>query len=303
MQKIVTFIRLLKSPRKMIVPFGTLGFFSLLPSRLYLRLVFRAELGYSLDLKNPQTFNEKLQWIKLYDRNPLYTKLSDKYEVREHVKEVIGESYLIPCLGVYDSVQEIDWDLLPSQFVLKCNHDSGSVVICKDKLDFDRESAKRKLRSKMRVNSTYRAYREWPYKNIKRRIICETFISEDGEIPEDYKVFCFDGEPKLVRVDKDRFSGCFTHNYFSLDWSRSAVKMGAVAKEEIVRPVCLDLIINLSRKLSEGIPHVRVDWYIINGQVYFGEYTFFNGAGFEVFDERKCDLLLGSWIHLPKKRP
>ncbi len=242
-------------------------------------------MGYKLNLKNPQTFNEKLQWLKLYDRNPAYTQMVDKYAVREYIKNTIGEEYLIPLLGVWDSFDEIDFDALPEQFVLKCNHDSGSVIICKDKNTFDVESARRMLNKALRVNY-YHHSKEWPYKNVKHKIIAEQFMVDSAEVEglTDYKFFCFNGNIDCVMVCLDRFTGDTKFYFFNEDWELLRYNIRGKAAPpgfSIPKPECMDEMFDIARKLSKGIPYVRVDLYAINGKTYFGELTFFPDSGFD----------------------
>lgn len=269
--------------------------------RLYLKIKFRYEMGYKLDLKNPKTFNEKLQWLKLYDRNPLYTKMVDKYEVREYIKEKIGEEYLIPLIGVYDNFDDIDFDKLPNQFVIKCNHDSGGLIICKDKTKLNIAAAKTKINNSLKTNYFYSG-REWPYKNVKPRIIVEKYM-EDKESKElvDYKFMCFNGKVRMLFTCTERFIKKLKVTFFDLNWKKLPFERKyESSKKNIKKPINFDLMIELSEKLSKSIPFVRVDWYEINGKLYFGELTFFPGSGYEKFSPEECDYKLGNMIDLKK---
>ena len=267
----------------------------------YIETQYTVYLHKRLDLCHPRAFNEKLQWIKLNDRNPLYTVLVDKYEVKQYIAEKIGEKYVVPLLGVWDHANEIDFSSLPAQFVLKCTHDSGSVEICRDKNQFDINEAIFRLEDGLRHNYFYR-WREWPYKNVKPRIIAEKYLNvEDGNL-EDYKVMCFNGEPQLIQLHRGRYSGLHTQDFYNKDWVLQPYnQVGYSAGEPpAAKPTFLSEMLNLSRILSEGIPHVRVDWYYHNNQLYFGEMTFFDAAGYNDFYPDEVNYLIGDWIRLPK---
>lgn len=266
----------------------------------YLKIRYRLETGKKLNLKNPETFNDKLNWLKLHDRKPLYTKLADKYTVREYIKEKLGEEYLIPCLGVWNSFEEIDFDKLPEQFVLKCTHDSGSVVICKDKSQFDVQKAKEKIERKLKKN-LYWWGREWVYKDIKPRIIAEKYM-EDSETVElrDYKFFCFDGKPEMLFVATDRPHDT-RFDFFDLDFNNLHIKNGHEnATKKINKPKCFEEMKLLAAKLSKDIPHVRIDFYEVDGQVYFGEITFYHFCGVVPFEPDEWNYKLGELIDISK---
>lgn len=276
----------------------------LISDKAYLKYMYRAHLGKKLDLKNPKTFNEKLQWLKLYNRNPRYVDLVDKYEVKRIVAEEIGEEHIIPTLGVWERFEDIDFDTLPNQFVLKCTHDSGSVVICRDKSTFDMEKAREKLARKLKSNLFWHG-REWPYKNVKPRILAEKYM-EDKSLGElrDYKFFCFGGKVKCFKIDYDRF---LEHraNYYRPDCG--LLRFGeAVCPPDFERkisfPDSLEKMVELAEKLSCGQPFLRVDFYDVNGQLYFGELTFFPASGFGPFVPEEWDLTLGEWIDLPESK-
>jgi hypothetical protein len=257
-------------------------------------------MGKRLDLKRPKTFNEKLQWLKLYDRNPMYIQMSDKYKVREYIAATIGKEYLIPLLGVWDSAGKIDFDSLPRQFVLKCTHDSGSIIICHDKNNFDTDLAKKKLKKRLNYNYYYHG-REWCYKNITPGIIAEKYMTdESGTMLKDYKVFCFNGESKLIEVDIDRFSN-HIRNFYSPEWNYQLLENDCPTDSKILieRPNQLKRMILLSNDLSKGIPQVRIDWYSVGQNIYFGEFTFYDGNGFNNYNPPEWDELFGNWIILP----
>lgn len=275
----------------------------MLPDRLYLELMFYYRIKSKLNLKNPRSFNEKLQWLKLYDRNPQYISLTDKYEVRKHVKEIIGSEYLIPLLGVWDSFEQIDFFKLPNQFVLKCTHDSGGVIICKNKEELDIEFTKKKLKELLKKNYYY-VGREWPYKNIKPRIICEKYmVDESGIELKDYKFLCFNGEPKIIQVMSGRKNGNYYINHYDINWDRVEIhrKRCAENPKGIDKPAGLQTMIDISRRLSRDIPFVRVDLYSTARQILFGEMTFYPVSGYMDFQDERWDYKLGSWIELPNK--
>ena len=274
------------------------GFYKWMPDEDYLKRYYKARTGRELDLDHPKTFNEKLQWLKIHDRNPLYTKLADKYEVKEYVAGRIGNEHVIPTYGVWERVEDICYKELPDRFVLKTTHDSGSVVICKDKNRFDIKKAQRKLNSSLKRNYFYKM-REWPYKNIKPRIIAEKYMVDESKIElKDYKVLCFDSAPKLIELHQGRFAQEHFMDYYDLDWNRTSI-CNIHEKPSLVsmpRPKCLAQMLDYSHILADGIPHVRVDWYVINDQLYFGEITFYDGSGYDLFIDERDDELLGSWI-------
>lgn len=275
----------------------------LFPDKLYLKIKFRLTMKKKLNLKNPQTFNEKLQWLKLYDRNPEYTKMVDKYEVRKYIAEKIGEEYLIPLLGVWDSFDELNFDALPDQFVLKCTHDSGGLVICKDKSQLNIDDARKKINKCLKRNY-YWQNREWPYKNVKPRIIAEKFMvdSIQGDGLADYKVLCFNGAAKLIEFHLDRYGERHTQDIYDINWNKTTISQDGYISDKIIeKPLQLDTVIELSQILAKGICHVRVDWYIIEEKVYFGEITFFDASGFSPFDDEKDDLYIGRLIDLEQK--
>ena len=293
--KIISYI---KNPL-LIIPFlGYRGYFHWIPDALWLKIVFKIKMGHKLDLNNPKTFNEKLQWLKLHDRNPLYTTLVDKYEVRKYIADTIGEEYLIPLLGLWDHFNDIDFDKLPNQFVLKCTHDSGGLIICKDKSKLDIKVAKKIINSCLKRNY-YWAFREWPYKNVKPRIIAEKYmVDESGTELKDYKVFCFNGKPKALFVATDRgihqtkfdfFDTNFNHLPFMQHYPNNT-------EREITKPKGLEKMLVLAEKLTQDFKHCRADFYDINGQVYFGELTFSHFSGFEPFEPEEWDYKFGDWI-------
>ena len=290
-----------ENPEKIVMYLVGKGYFNWLRDDLYLKMVYRCKTGRRPNLKNPATFNEKLQWLKLYDRNPLHTKLVDKYEVKKYVADTVGEEYVIPLIGVYDSADDIDFDKLPDKFVLKCTNDSGSVIICTDKAELNIEETRAKIKKYLKRRYYYHS-REWPYKNIKPRIVCEEYISGSDVPPEDYKVMCFNGKAKLVQVHVDRFAGSHKVDFFDLNWEKVNIEFTGVPQtgKEIARPSNLEHMISLSEILSKDKHYTRIDWYVIESKLYFGEITFFDASGFLKFENHDDDLMLGSWINLPK---
>lgn len=271
----------------------------LIPDKIYLERRYKRLMGKKLNLDPPVTFNEKLNWMKLYDRNPLYTKLADKYSVREYVKAMIGEEYLVPLLGVWSNVDEIDFNKLPNQFVLKCTHDSGSYVICKEKTEFDIENARRKLKNALNINYYYYS-REWVYKNIPRKIIAERYIEDiDDKETRDYKVFTFDGEPRFLYIATDRGIGETKFDYYDLEFNHLDVRQHYPNSEKKLRkPDNFELMLELARKLSKGLRHARIDFYEVNGKVYFGEYTFYNNGGVTAYEPEEWDYIFGEWLRI-----
>ena len=293
---------LLKNPYGIFNFLAVKGLVDWLPDKPYLKLRFRASMGKKLNLKNPQTFNEKLQWLKLYDRKPIYTTMVDKYEVKKYVAEKLGEEYIIPTLGVWDNFDDIDFDKLPDQFVLKCTHDSGGLVICKDKSKLDKCKAKLKIEKSLK-HDYFKWGREWPYKDVKPRIIAEEYM-EDNTLHElrDYKFFCFGGQVACYKVDFDRFIEHHA-NYFDRDGyllEFGEVVCPPVYDRQIELPKTLPKMIEFAEKLSNEIPFLRADFYDVNGQVYFGELTFFPASGMGEFVPQEWDLKLGEWIHIPQ---
>ena len=287
----------LKSPRKLILTLGVRGWFRWIPDKPYLKFLYWGEMGKKLNLKNPRTFSEKLQWLKLYDRRPEYNIYVDKYAVRSYIANTIGEEYLIPLIGVYDSVSEINWDILPNKFVLKCTHGSNANLICIDKDKIDIKEYELKLNRFMKRNWYWHG-REWPYKNVKPRIICEEFISETDNTPDDYKVLCFNGKAKIINVHMDRYGDYKIDNY-DRNWKKiTYAKDGPMSDLIYKKPKEFEKMIQFSELLASDIPHVRIDWFIVKDRLFFGEITLYEASGFDHFDNPDDDYLLGSWINL-----
>ena len=278
-------------------------FTNILSDKTFLKILYFVKMEKKLDLENPQTYSEKLQWLKLHDRNPEYTKMVDKYEAKEYVRKIIGDQYIIPTIGIYNSFDEINFDELPNQFVIKCTHDSGGLVIVKDKNSIDLNSIKRKINTSLRRNYYY-SNREWPYKNVKPRIIIEKYMEDKkSAFMKDYKFFCFDGVPVVMYLSEGlenhntaRMS-FFDMNFQLMDFKRRDYKLMDYTPD---KPKNFDKMKEFASILSQNIPHVRVDFYEINGNLYFGELTFFTCSGLIPFENPKSDVELGKYIKINK---
>lgn len=287
---------------------------TLVPSKLFLSSYFYLVHDYRMDWDNPKTYNEKMQWMKIYSHNPLYTSLVDKIEVKDYVDKILGPGHTFPLLGAWDKPEEIDFNSLPNQYVLKCNHNSAvGMAICwdngggkftkahgGDKVFITKEQVIKGLKKGLSQNF-YCGGREWPYKNVKRRVFAEQFMkSDDGEPLKDYKILCFDGEPKYIWVGSNYDPMWF--DLYSTDWENMHVKWGYDAGPEMLpKPEKLNELLEVAKKLAKGLPHVRVDLYSIGGKIYFGEYTFFTWAGLMKLDPQEWDAKLGELIKLPSK--
>lgn len=300
-------VRTVKNPFRMVNYLGRRNMLNWMNDELYLKLLFRSKLGYFPHLKKPQTFNEKLQWLKLHDHNPLYTTLVDKYEVRKCISDMIGDQYLIPLLGVWDKFDDIDFNSLPNQFVLKCTHDSGGLVICRDKSEIDINAVRKKFTKLLKKNYYWQS-REWPYKNVEPRIIAEKYMenetgaySNENDELIDYKLMCLSGKVKFVFTCTERFTDSgLKVTFFDMNWDKMPFERHYPASEkEIAKPLNFDSMVELAEQLSKLIPFVRVDFYEISGKLYFGELTFYPGSGFEEFIPGKWDRNLGDLIELP----
>ncbi|MEE0889824.1 MAG: ATP-grasp fold amidoligase family protein [Bacteroidales bacterium] len=296
----------IKNPRKIAIPIIT-KFFKWLPDRLYLKLLFRATTGLKLDLKNPKTFSEKLQWLKLYNRKPEYTTMVDKYAVKDYVANKIGKEYIIPTLGVWDTPEQIDWDSLPEKFVLKTTHGGGGsgVVICKDKKTFDKEKAMLVLKESYNQD-LYKILREWPYKNVPKRIIAEQLLENKTKKKElsDYKFYCFNGVPRMMYITTDRNQKTgLCEDFFDMNGNLLPIQQKGEKNNPITPklPIAFNKMIELSTTLSRDIPLVRIDFYEVDDKIKFGEITFYDGSGFALFTPFKYEKIIGSWIELPIK--
>lgn len=304
MKKLVTFFKHPSRIYKSLIYRLLNSIAQFLSDETYLKYRWYITFNKRLNLSNPKSYNEKLQWLKLNDRRNLYTKLVDKYEVKKYVKNIIGETYIVPTIAVYNNVDDINFDSLPEKFVLKCTHDSGGIVICNDKSNLDIKKAIKKLKKGLKQNF-FLINREWPYKNVTPRIIAEQYISEDNGDLRDYKFFCFSGIPKFMFVASDRFiDGEETKfDFYDLEFNHLPIINGHPNSTlPIEKPKGFDLMIELASKLSAGFPHVRVDFYDINGKIYFGEMTFFHFSGLVKFEPQEWDLKFGEYIHLPNEK-
>ena len=274
-----------------------------LPDKLYIQLYYRLRVGKPLSIKNPTTLNEKLQWLKFNYRFPLQSIVSDKVLVRDYVAEKIGSEYLIPLFGVWEKYDDINFEKLPEKFVLKCNHDSGGLVICTDKGKLDYIKTRNKLEKSLKSNFFYIG-REYQYKNIKPRIICEQFISDNGKVPTDYKIYCFNGIPDVILVCRDRFSKN-THRasylFFDQNWNFLPLDKGddELGEVDVAKPKNLDKMIEIARKLSEDFLFARIDLYNIDGRIYFGEITLSPNSGFDPDIKYETDLMFGEKLKIP----
>ena len=308
MSKIQSALQMLKSDRSTFMAAIIQNFFGWLPDKTYLQLLYRFKMGHRLDLNHPKTFTEKIQWLKLYNRRPEYTLMVDKYAVKKYVADIIGEKYIIPTLGVWDKPEDIDWDALPNEFVLKTTHGGGSggVVICKDKKTFDRNKAILTLRDSMN-GDIYRSLREWPYKDVKKRVLAEKYMAPKDMVNNpiydlsDYKFFCFNGEPKYCQVIRDRHSK-ESIDFYDMNWRHQEfVGLNPIASNGInpvPRPLLLDDMICICHKLSENMKFVRIDMYVIDNRIYFGEITFYPASGMGLFNPDKWNEELGNVISL-----
>lgn len=273
---------------------------NLLPDEIFLKIKYAYFFHKKLNLKAPKTFNEKLQWLKLYDRNPKYTKLVDKFLVRDFVKERIGEEYLIPLFGVYKSFDDINFELLPNKFVLKPNHTSGDVYICRNKNNIDYLKLK-ELIDYWLQRDYYKLHREWPYKDVPRCIVAEKLLDTfNGKSLIDYKFFCFNGVPKIMFIATDRGNDT-KFDFYDMNFNHIDLINGHPnAEQPIKKPETFEKMKLLASKLSKGIPHVRVDFYEVNGKIYFGEMTFYHWSGFVKFEPEKWDYILGNMVDINK---
>ena len=300
MNKIIKYI---KKPSNVLLYLMNKNFFKWIPDEKYITIKYKLEMNQKLNLKEPKTFNEKLQWLKLYDRNPEYTKMVDKYEAKKYVADIIGQEYIISTLGVWDKFEDIEFDKLPKQFVLKPTHTSGNVFICKDKEKINYKQLKRMVNKWLKRNY-YLIHREWPYKNIKPKIIAEQYMVDDSGMKlKDYKFFCFNGIAQTILVCSNRNGSFKNTNFYDINWNLQPFtrEKHKNSNEQIKKPKNLDEMITVAEKLSKDIPFVRVDLYEINGKVYFGELTFYPSSGFEGFEPEEWDKKLGDMLELPTK--
>ncbi len=297
--------RYLKHPSNIIIYLTNKNFFDWMPDKIFLRMKYRLIMKKKLNLDNPVTFNEKLQWLKLYDRNPQYTKMVDKYEAKEYVSKIIGGEYIIPTLGVWDKFEDIDFKKLPDQFVLKPTHTSGDVFICKDKSTIDYKRLKKTVNKWLKRNY-YSIHREWPYKNIKPRIIAEKYMcTKQINTLTDYKFFCFNGKPRFLYVSE----GLDNHKTAKISFANMGYEMERFHRcdyssfEQLPpKPVNFEKMKAFANKLASEISFLRVDFYEVESKIYFGELTFFPCAGYIPIEPQKYDLELGKMLILPKEK-
>ena len=275
-----------------------------IPDSIYLKWLYRLKMGKKLDLKSPKTYSEKLQWLKLYNRKPEYSMMVDKYAVKDYVAGIIGKEFIIPTIGVWDKIEDIEWDILPNKFVLKTTYGGGSsgVVICKDKSTFDKNMAIAKLKKSMKQD-IYRSLREWPYKHVPKRIIAEIYIEPSNHLNDllDYKFFCFNGKPEYCQVISGR-NTTECSDFFSVEWNHQPFhepRYLPFADEEPERPNQFEKMWEMAELLADGKPFSRIDFFNVGESVYFGEITFFPTSGFGGFDPESYDELFGRLIDLP----
>lgn len=296
-------INFVKNPAKIIVSPKLKWLSDYIPDKIFLKCAYKAYFNKSLNLKCPKTYTEKLQWLKLYDHKPIYSTMVDKYAVKQYVADIIGEEYIIKTLGVWNTFDEINFEKLPKQFVLKCTHDSAGLVICKDKEKLNLSEAKNKIMKCLNRNFYYSG-REWPYKNVKPRIIAEAYM-EDSEYKElrDYKFFTFGGIPQVLYIAQGRGTGGETvADFFDMDFNHLPFTIDHACADIIPKPPQnFELMKQLASKLSAGTPQLRVDFYEVDGKVYFGELTFFHCSGFDAFHPESWDYKFGEWVVLPPK--
>ena len=301
--------RYLKKPALIIPYLGKYGWFRWMSDEAYIKMVYRIHFGVYPDLEHPKTYNEKLNWLKLHDRQQKYTDIVDKYTVKKYISGIIGEEYVVPTLGVWDRFEDIDFDAMPNQFVLKCTHDSGGLVICRDKSKLNKAKARRKINSSLKRNY-YWTGREWPYKDVKPRIIAEPYLEEhncmypnhvDANILTDYKFFCFNGIPKVMYIAKDIGIGPES-DYFDMDFVHLPIIMDgdSFAPVPPVKPKHFEKMKEIAAVLSRNIPHIRVDFYCVDDKLYVGELTFFHSSGTCPIRPAQWDYRLGEWIQLPR---
>lgn len=278
------------------------GLFKRMEDKKFLRFYSRVMTGRALNTEDPKTYTEKLQWLKLYDRRDQYTRMADKCEAKEYIEEKIGPGHTAKVIGVWDKTEDIDFDVLPESFVLKCTHCSGGMLLCRNKTDADLSAAIKEINSRLKENYYYR-FREWPYKNIHPRVIAEEYLQQSESKTEtltDYKFFCFNGEPKIMYIAKEN-SKADDVFFYDMDFNRLPDIMYRSGSFPPAKPETFEEMKTIAAKLSAGVPHLRVDLYEINGRVYCGELTFFPNAGFAKLISDEWENKMGGWIELPEK--
>ncbi len=281
---------------------------SWLPDKPYLQIRYRCNMGRWIDWENPTLYQEKLQWLKVYNRKEQYTKMVDKISAKEYAASIIGEKYIIPTLGVWNHFDEIDFNCLPERFVLKTNNGGGNtgVIVCKNKSKLDKKAAKECLEKSL-ASSIYKSYREWPYKNVVPKIFAEEYMEDDTEFNKgglsDYKFTCFNGIADNVMVCCDRSSGNTKFYFFDREWNVLPLNKRGLETDpsfKLPKPDCIEEMFEIAGKLSAGVPFLRVDLYYINGRPYFGETTFFPASGFDPNILPQTEILFGNKIQLPR---
>lgn len=297
-------VSFISNPQYRIKIYDWLKMYKYLSDKEYLSKMYYCYFGKKIDLNDPKTFNEKIQWLKLNDRRSEYTSLVDKYEIKNIISKQLGKEYIVPTYGVWNNFDEIDFSLLPNQFVLKTTHDSGGVVICKDKHTFDLNKAKKILNHSLK-NNYYEYRREWPYKNVKPRIIAEMLLGNANQEIDDYKVHCFNGEPKITLVCSDRYAQSgMTEDFYDNNWIHLNIKRPGVpnSKKPHEKPDRFEQMLLISKELSKNYPFLRVDFYVTENNIYIGELTLYPASGFDGFEPEEWDLVLGGWIDLSKEK-
>ena len=276
-------------------------YFKVLPDKSYIKLKYYVNFHRRLNLKNPETFNEKLQWLKLYDRKDIYTTMVDKYAAKKYMANIIGEKYIVPSLGVYNNFDEIEFNKLPNEFVIKCNHGCGGLVIVENKNDLNIVETRKYIEKHLKTDY-YSEHREWPYKNVERKVFIEPLLkNSDGSDLIEYNLFCFDGEPKIIMTCHGDKRIKRYNDFYDMDFKKLDLKCSYDCSDMVEdRPEKLDEMIEISRKLSKDIPYLRVDFFLVNGEVKMGELTFFHWSGYGKFSPKEWDYKLGKYINLPK---
>lgn len=300
--KIETLYKIIFEKNTRVIFMSTHGLHNFITDEEFVKTRYESAFGKKLNLENPVTYTEKLQWLKLYDHCAEYSTMVDKISVKKYVANKIGDEYIVPLLGVWDKADDIDFEGLPSQFVLKSSHDSGGYIVCKNKESINKGELRKKVNALLKRNYYY-GTREWPYKNVPPRVFAEEYL-EDSESRElrDYKFFTFGGEPKVLYITSGRGKGDTTADFFDMEGNHLDLKIDhEMAEVEPKLPKNFELMKSLARKLSEGTPQLRVDFYEVNGRVYFGELTFFHCGGLVPLKPEKWDKQFGEWVDLPEK--
>ncbi|OBU11871.1 ATP-grasp fold amidoligase family protein [Morganella psychrotolerans] len=272
------------------------NYLSFIKDEHYLKIIYYLNRGEKLNLDDPVKFSEKIQWLKLYNRKPIYHSVVDKYTAREYVEKKIGEEILIPLIGIYDYFKEIDFDKLPPKFVLKTTHGSSQNIICTNKESLNIELAEKKFNNWFNV-CLYKIFKEWAYKDIKPRIICEKYISDNDIPPNDYKFYCFDGQIEFIQVNQNRYSLNHLETFLSSSWEKIDMFYGVTSNShDIEKPSRLNDMILIAKKLSEEFKFVRVDLYQVDNKIYFGELTLYPASGLDIIEPVELELLFGSKI-------